>query len=633
MSMALALVLVRLMLTADRDVVALNAPYDEYWFIHNAARMVWGGDYNLMAFAHLPIYSMWLAVLNLLGIPARLGIDLAWIASTAYAGYSLTRFSGKVWLGAAFWVFCVFHPVLIVLFDRALSETLLVVLVALMLGSSLEIWNTRDAAPSRRGGVATALFAVSFALAFHIRKEGSLFLLPIGLLALLSFVRRKQWWPSLSRATLGMRLIALPLLATLLVGVMLVGLNYARWGLAARYELAAPGYVRAMTALSRVDAGPGPLHVTVSRRSRQLAYEFSPTFRELQGFFEGESGRVLAAHSARFIGHEGEIGNGWFYWALRDAGAIAGWHRNARYADQKYAAIADELQAAFDKGQLKAYPSWIPSLVDPDLHKWIGHVPSSTWAILSLLFETNPDWVRPPDENATPKQLAEFIEIAGRRNPLPSVSVRGWIVLPAGSSLGIAPAGGEPSDWVVLAPPQRADVPGAYSFNLGLSVTGADLRLIAKTADGKSTDIPLSRLREGVMSQTDGALYATLGIDELIYGKPATQFERGLSWLTGRPMAPDWVHKLGKVYGAINVMLRLALLGAILYWAVTRRVNVPVLVFCGLAAVMVFSRAALLGVLDASSWDGVQVRYMVPLVPIFTFAVLLAVSSVLRSRR
>jgi hypothetical protein len=40
------LAMFRLILTGDRDILALNAPYDEFWFVHTATRMIWGGAYN-----------------------------------------------------------------------------------------------------------------------------------------------------------------------------------------------------------------------------------------------------------------------------------------------------------------------------------------------------------------------------------------------------------------------------------------------------------------------------------------------------------------------------------------------------------------------------------------------------------
>lgn len=627
-----ALVLLRLAISADRDIVALNSPYDEFWFIHSAARLVWGGNYNQLAFAHLPIYSIWLAGLNLIGVPARLGIDLAWLASTAYAAFALARLSEKRWAGIAFWMFCAFHPVFIVLFDRALSETLLAVLVALLLGSGVEIWNTRDAGRTRRGLWATVLFTLAFALALHIRKESVLFLLPLGVLGMLSIWNRRAWWPTWGLETLGTRLVGAPLLAGIALAIVLMGLNYLRWEMAVRYELAAPGYVRAIAALNRIDAGPGPLHVTVTRKSRALAYQHSRTFRELQGFFEGESGRSLAAHTARYTGHPGEIGNGWFYWALRDAGAVAGWHRTAPEADRKYAQIANELEAAFQSGALRAYPAWIPSFVDPDLAKWVGRVPASTLTILGLLLQSDPNTVRPAEENASSRQMAEFIEIAARRNPLPSVSIRGWIVLPPGSSVGLAPAGSEPRDWVVLAPPLRADVPGAYSFSVGLTSAEAGLALVAKARDGTTSALPLSRLREGEMAKTEGAVPATLGIDELVHGKRPGQAEQALSSWAGRPVVLDGLPALAHVYQWLGIVMALTTLAAWMVWAVRRRVSLPVLAVSGLIALSLLSRAALLGVLDASSWSGAQVRYMAALMPAFAFMALLALASLVERR-
>lgn len=626
--LALALGVLRLALTADRDVVALNSPYDEFWFIHSAARWVWGGNYNHFAFAHLPIYSIWLAGLDLLGVPARLGIDLAWLASTAYAAFALARLTGKRWAGAVFWLFCAFHPVLIVLFDRALAETLLAVLVTMMLGAGVEVWNTRATPRSRRGALATGVFMLAFALAVHIRKECILFVLPVLLLGAWSVWRHRHWWSSADGWALGMRLVAAPLLAAAAVAVVLMGLNYLRWGMAVRYELAAPGYVRAIAALNRIDAGPGPLHVTVTRKSRELAYRYSPTFRELEGFFEGESGRSLAAHTARYTGQAGEIGNGWFYWALRDAGAVAGWHRDARAADRKYAAIADELEAAFDSGALRAYPEWMPSFVDPDLGKWIGRVPRSTLTILGLVLESDPASVQPADENATAGQMAEFIEIAGRRQPLPSISMRGWIMLQPGASVGLAPATSEPEDWAVLAPPARPDVSGAYPFALNMASAPPGTQFVARAQDGRRASVPLTALRAGQISQLRGPLAATIGIDELVQGQRRSKLEQALSWWAGRPVVLEVLPALASVYHwlAIGLAVAMALVWAL--WAVTLQVAAPVLVVTALTALSLLARAGLLGVLDASSWSGAQMRYMAALLPAFAFMAVLALASV-----
>ncbi len=612
-------VVVRLFLTGDRDVLALNSPYDEYWFVHSAARMVWGGNYNQLAFAHLPIYSMWLAALNVLGVPARLGIDLAWLGATAYAAFALFRLTGARWVGALFWLYCAFNPLFFVLFDRALSETLLCVLVVLLLGSGLEVWLTRDESGSRRGRVATWLFVVAFALAFHVRKEGVLLLVPLFILVVYSWAGRKAWWRHQSEPALARRLIVLPLFAVVGLGCALAGANFLRWGLAVRYELAAPGYERAMATLSRIDVGRGPLHVTVTARARQQAYEHSSTFRELQPFFEGEQGKQLAAHTARFTGHQGEIGNGWFYWALRDAGAVAGWHASARNADKKYAAIADELEDAFRSGRLKSHPALFSSFLDPDYGKWIGRVPSSSLAVLALVLESRPESVQSQGENATPKQFAEFVEIVGRRNPLPAVVVRGWIVVPEGTSLGLTAHGREPDSWSVVQGPARPDVPGGLPFSLAHSGVELPYQMVVRTPDGNMGHVSIGDLREGVMIKTVGDMSATLGIDELSTGVHVSRVERWLSYLSKSHVRLNWLGGLGYSYKWLNIVLAVLVFLALIRLLIGKQADSPLMAVFLVVVGAIVVRALLFGLLDASSWNGAQARYMAPMIPAFAW--------------
>lgn len=625
------LIFLRLFLTGDRDILALNSPYDEYWFVHNASRMIWGGGYSQMAFPHLPLYSMWLVVLNTLGIPARLGIDLAWIAATAYAGFSLIRFTGRRWVGIAFWLLCMFHPLLIALFDRALSETLLVVLMAVLLGSGLEVWNTRLAPFSRRGRIATVCFVIALALAYHVRKEGVVFLAPLAVLAAGSWFRRKDWWSRPLSPALGGRLLVLPLAAVVFLGVLLASANLVRWGVPVRYELGAPEYQRAMAALNRIDVGRGPLYVTVTRQARQLAYQYSPTFAELKPFFEGTPGRFLENHTARFTGQPGEIGNGWFYWALRDAAAGAGWHSDARTAEKKYGALADELEQAFQSGKLKSYSSLLPGFLDPDLGKWIGRVPGSSFAALGLLFETNPDSVKAVAEDASIKQFEEYMQMVGRRNALPSVSAKGWIILPEGSSVGLAAPGQEPAAWVQLKGPVRPDVPGALPFSVASSSAELPGALRARTPDGKVGEVSINSLKEGAMSKVEGDVSAPLGIDELSTGLRSTRLERWASYLAKRPVQFDWVGAFGGAYRWIVLSLGGIFALSVIGGLATRRLGKEVLALFVLCLVASLARVALFGILDASSWSGVQARYMAPLIPVSLFIGLLACWSVARA--
>lgn len=614
----------RLFLTGDRDILALNAPYDEYWFIHSAARMIWGGSYNQLAFAQLPIYSMWLAMLSIFGIPARLGIDLAWLMASGYTAFALSRLTGARWVGVSFFIYCAFNPLFVALFDRALAETFMCVLVVLLFGSGVEVWSTRESPTSCRSYIATFLFAIAFGLGFHVRKEGGLLLVPLLLLGIFSLLQRRVWWRRPLHASLAWRFMVCPLLVMLAIGCMLIVGNYLRWGLAVRYELAAPGYERAMSALNHIDAGRGPLHVTVTAKGRQLAYENSPTFKELEPFFEGEPGKHLAAHTAKFTKSTGEIGNGWFYWALRDAGAVAGWHSSARAAEEKYTAIANELESAFSLGKLKSRGTIFPSFVDPDYEKWIGLVPASLLDVLKLVLNSRPESVQEMTENASPKQLAEYIRVTGRRNPIRTFNMRGWIIAPENSVIAMSQAEMDPDGWTVIRGKIRPDVPGALPINL--KYYGIDLpdKINVQAPDGKNGVVLISNLRAGHMVKTTGDLNLTLGVDELYSDERLNRIDRLLSNIGGSSTRLNWMSGLGHLYGWINVAFAIFLgMAAIVSIVGSRRSELNAIF--ALAGLLIGSRVLLFSILDASSWNGQQARYMAPIVPVYAAVGIMAI--------
>ena len=112
----------------------------------------------------------------------------------------------------------------------------------------------------------------------------------------------------------------------------------------------------------------------------------------------------------------GEIGNGWFYWALRDVAAQAGWHKDARLADSKYAEFADELEKAFSSGRLKGKEFTISSFLDPDVGKWIQDVPQSVVNVLQMVVLPKLQYLDLPNENASTTQFDHYVAITGRRS-------------------------------------------------------------------------------------------------------------------------------------------------------------------------------------------------------------------------
>jgi hypothetical protein len=598
------IVVVRLWMTADRDILALNQPYDDYWFIFTARRTIWGGHYTNLSFAQLQMFALWLEGVCAIGVPARLGLDLWWLGGAAYLAFAIRRLCANTWPAVLLFVFLAFHPYSIALFDRALSENLMASLVTIALAAFVDVWNFRVDGPrpsTYRQRLSIAVGALAFAAAYHTRKEGIVLLAPLGFLALWSLVHRTLWWGR-ARGALGIGIIAIPLIATIAVGLVISARNFEQWGIFARYELAAPGYGRAIQALNAIDPqGPTPKWVTVTAATRARAYEVSPTFRELKPFLDGPMTAVVLAQTKLNSGVEGEIGNGWFYWTLRDAASLAGWHVDARTAEAHYNAMADEIDRAFERGTLPRRLVLIP-FVDPDWHKWLPLLPGALAGELRATLAPVPGDLVEPMEDATTDQQGNYVVIAARRRPFGAHAISGWLIAPPGTRVAIT-AGDRPGPFTVLEGITRPDVPGAFPFQLHTDAAGGAPSFEVITPDGTTRRIAFNALQVGKVNKISDMPTLTLGVDSLSADRPP-------------PRANRWLGLICRAWSIVGwVALAVGLLAVVWVGDNESSAEVATRLVLVLAILGIGSRVALLALLDSSSWSGTQARYLLPAVP------------------
>jgi hypothetical protein len=597
----LLLVVFRLYLTGDRDILALNSPHDEYWYVETAFNHIWRGSYSEMTLIHLPTYAVWLMGVDLLGIPARLAIDVAWLAACGYLAYALHRLTHVAWAAMALFIFLAFHPYVIRIFDRALAETLLTVLSTAVLAAGIELWNRRNQKSSAARCWAMLVYVAGFGAAYHTRSEGVVLLVPLALLALWSLIDRQKWWSTSFRRSLLIPLLGLPLLSTVVLGLSFSAANYATWGVWASQELDAPGYRKAMAALNSIDTGPTPKQITVTQEMLALGFEASPTLRELQPAMTGSTGQQWVAIASPYVPVKGEIANGWFYWALRDVAARSGWHASAALAERKYGAVATELGQAFADGRLKKR-FVLSSFVDPDLSKWAPDLPTSLSRILLLVIRPAAENLETPTENASPAQFSEYVAVAGRRAPALRATVAGWAIAPKGSRIGLE-GEGKQVVWQSLGS-ARPDVADAYGFSVSAQTFSATATLQVQTPEGHVLSVALSALQPGhvtELAQAGGTAGMRVGIDRLEVDGPRLRGDKFLL-------------SIGVLYVVLHYLICavFVIFGAV--WIVRRTTSADSMLIVLLMAA-IFARLGLFAILDASSWSGSQARYMLPIFP------------------
>lgn len=417
---ALLLTGLKLWLVSGQAVYALGvAGHDDRLFLRLAealSRGEWLGTYDVLTLAKGAGYPLWIAALHALGVPLFLAQHLLYAAACALVVLALRPVLASPAGRALLYLLLLWNPMS---YDasslgRVLRQQVHAP-VALLILAGLAALACRPGAPWRR----LAPWAVGLGLAlgaFHLIREESIVLLPAVLLlagaALVTAART-------SRAALVRTAQALALaLGCALVPVAAVSaLNLRHYGWFGTVETRAGELRDAYGALLRIEAGADLPRVPVTRADRLAAYAASPAAAELRSFLEGDLGRGWAEASTAVTGRppeEGEIGGGWFLWALRDAVAAAGHAGSAREALAYYRRLADELNAAAAAGTLPAGPA--RSGFAPKLRPGELAAVMRTWlSFAGFTSSFNRFSAHTPPSEGTDEDLALFHRLTGGR--------------------------------------------------------------------------------------------------------------------------------------------------------------------------------------------------------------------------
>lgn len=355
---AVALTAAKLWLVSGLRVYAIGPSFhDDRLFIELAEHLMkgeWLGPYTQFTLAKGPMYSMFIAAAFKLGVPLFLAQHLLYAAACGVLTWSL-----RPWLRAGAARFTCYTVLLwnpmsyeAENLGRVLRQNLYVPLAILTVAGLITLFARRHERAWRQavaGGAAGLAFG-----AFWLTREESLWLVPaVGLLLLAPALalRRElaQRWRALGAGVAAFVVLAgLPLL-------FVSAMNLRHYGWFGTVEFRAPEFNDAYGALLRVQSGPKVEHVTITRQTREKAYELSPAFARLRPAFEGTVGQHWADPTVAPVG-EFQIRGGWFMWALRDAVREAGLAPDAGAALRYYGQVAAELNAACDAGRVAALP-------------------------------------------------------------------------------------------------------------------------------------------------------------------------------------------------------------------------------------------------------------------------------------
>lgn len=416
-------------IVAVHQPIGVNAVvrHDDTFFMTEAQSIVaghWLGGFSHMTLIKGPGFTYFLVLNHYLRLPLTLTLALTLVASCAI----LVRVLGHVGLarpGVRLTLFALllFQPAVmpVQVIRDSLYHSLFLLTVAGMI--SLTVDHRRTHLPVRAvlGGLALGMLWIT-------REEG-VWVLP----ALTLLVLSRAWQVRKDRsARVPFALAVAAFGVTALVPTVATSaVNQHEYGTFAVQDFKSSGFQATMQALDGISGGREIRQVPVSAENLKRAYEVSPTLSQLKPFFDSPDLEGWLDMSCAAVPDScGSYLGGLLPWALRDAASFALAYETPQTADAFYHRIADEINAACDRGELTCRSSPVP-LVPVITKGIVRRLPDSVWTALRVtLYNTGTAPTRP--SIGTAAELSTLSDFLGNPRRVPSAeegyngSMAGW---------------------------------------------------------------------------------------------------------------------------------------------------------------------------------------------------------------
>jgi hypothetical protein len=625
------LVLAKVWLTRGQSLLAIgNSLGDDRLYLDLASELVrghWLGPLHYLALAKNPLYPMWVAATFVLDVPLLLAEQLLYVLACALLVAAVApALRGRIWAWVLFLVLF-FNPVSFAdqNMTRAAREGIYGSLTLLVFAGCAGC-ATRLEQPCAVLFRWSCLLGVSLGAIVLCREEG-VWITPLVVIAVLAAARRPFPWPR----AVGAALLAGSIAASMIGGVLVT--NWLHYGVAILNEQNGGAFPKAYGAVSRVRHANWRRFVPVPKETRQRIYAVSPRFAELAPFIEGPDLQAWIAPSCRLAGVCDDVYTGLFLWTMRDAARQAGHFKNGCEAAAFWEGLAREVNDACSEGRLDCLPprsSLMPPWRSEYMRLFLDALGRGAVYIARFQGVT-----AQPTPSAGPLWLVDIFRdlsherLAGLDAQSHVVRVVGWAAAKDGSPLEITlstEGGGE-----ALSPAERRPRPDVEGYlrshgvnvqDAGFALRGycpASCELIVSAAGKELVRVPLER--KGVVVDHDKVAVA---IDEVFpeHGSPLQE-----------RMDAKRIAALEAIIGVYRRFTPLLAWLALVAWIVAgarvllHHSGLAIWLMAGAALAGFTARLAMLSVVDAMAFNGINVQYLSAAYPLFLAFVALGLAS------
>lgn len=363
-------------------IVAIHTPlsilawqgYDDMLFINHAQSLAegrWLGKFSELTLIKGPGYPVFLALNYWLGLPITFTHALFFCFSIAGLSLLILKISKSYLLAALLF--------LITLWDPRVFELNRVMRDAIYAGQAILILTTLSYIlffkhQKKHENILSVLLGVLFAWFWLTREEG-IWLVP-GLVFLLIFaIIRNKRQKSEIRIIRPLFISAGFFAAT---HIMFNLGNLVAYGDFVGVDIKEKNFQAAVKSMESIRVGKDIPYLAVPLKVREEIYKVSPAFSELKKYIDPDN--AISSWQAGGCSFRpttcGDIGNGFFLWAVRDAAGKAGYYASPSTASNFYKLIDNDIKLACADKRLVCDRSFIPYMPKVNFSQ-VRKIPSS----------------------------------------------------------------------------------------------------------------------------------------------------------------------------------------------------------------------------------------------------------------
>jgi len=354
----------------------------------------WLGGFDFLTLAKGPSYPLFMYVAYEAHLPLLTAEQLLYLLASGVLAVGVARIAHSRWLGAALYAAMALNPIhLGATGSRPIREVLYAELSLLLVGLVLLGLTFLGSVGRRRPWLTwlvVGLFGVAIgavAAGYYMCREERPWLVPTLLVTVAAGIwgwRRDHPSTGLTKGLVSMGVAGVVAVATFSACFGVVAkLNERQYGAALVNDLADGEFARAYKLWQGVQVGEPRRFVPVTRAQRGAVYAISPAAAEMKPTLEGASTHWFA-YSCGNGAICDDYTSAFLVWALRESATAAGHFTSEAEVQDYFGEIADDIQAACDRGELacgRGGLPLVPSISTSDL----GPIMRSSWATTDYL--------------------------------------------------------------------------------------------------------------------------------------------------------------------------------------------------------------------------------------------------------